>query len=427
MAVVSRWLSGLAVAAAVLAGPMVARADDAAKLVIRAFDPTIARLASGVPIDPAQLPTTPIAGPWSDPAAQQWMEQKLIQLEAEIIDPEIIRLGAQAEDQIRNATDEVGFYQAAKPGTDLAFDSQDRADRAAGLYIMLKAALAGRDDPWTFFHLGLYYELHPEQDGAPYTLSFYRRAADRDFIFGITNVLTLMRADPSVPADLQEAYLRYGLDMNAARGGEMMADRAYNFYLLNHPDRDPQGYLRKAAAAYRAAGDEISALELEYQMLFAGRDMPQDKLAALAKAKQGMAAGRPQLGGQIGAFYHRGEVVDYDRDLARDYYVACLRAPEPTAQCAVNLGVIYEDPARGSVDLPLAFALWYYGVRIGPEDSVAARIGRENLDRYAPQLSPAQKAQAEVYSEALQKGDLAALPDIRDARPVPELAGAAPQ
>ena len=164
-------------------------------------------------------------------------------------------------------------------------NSQDRADRTAGLYIMLKAALAGRDDPWTFLHLGVYYELHPEQDGAPYVGSFYRRVADRDFIFGITNTLTSMDADPAVPADLQEAYLRYGLDMNTARGGELIANHAYNFYLLNHPDRDPQGYLRKAAAAYRSAGDELSALELEYQMLYLGRDMPQDKLAALAKAK----------------------------------------------------------------------------------------------------------------------------------------------
>ena len=284
MASVSRWLSGIAVAVGVLAGPMAALADDGT-LVIRAFDPTIPRLAAGVPIDPAQLPTTPIAGPWSDPAAQQWMEQKLAQLDAEIIDPEIIRLGAEAENQIRTAADAASFYQAAKAGTDLALNSQDRADRTAGLYIMLKAALAGRDDPWTFLHLGVYYELHPEQDGAPYVGSFYRRAADRDFIFGITNTLTSMDAGPAVPADLQEAYLRYGLDMNTARGGELIANHAYNFYLLNHPDRDPQGYLRKAAAAYRSAGDELSALELEYQMLYLGRDMPQDKLAALAKAK----------------------------------------------------------------------------------------------------------------------------------------------
>lgn len=86
MASVSRWLSGIAVAVGILAGPMAALADDGT-LVIRAFDPTIPRLAAGVPIEPAQLPTTPIAGPWSDPAAQQWMEQKLMQLEAEIIDP----------------------------------------------------------------------------------------------------------------------------------------------------------------------------------------------------------------------------------------------------------------------------------------------------------------------------------------------------
>lgn len=421
-----RWLSGLAVAM-ILAGPLAAYADDGSALTIRAFDPTIPRLAAGVPVDPAQLPTTPVAGPWSDPEAQQWMEQKLTQLDAEIIDPEIIRLGAEAESRIPTATDEVGFYQAAKAGTDLALNSPDRDDRAAGLYIMLKAALAGRDDPWTFFHLGLYYELHPEQDGAPYTLSFYRRAADRDFIFGIANTLNMMSADPSVPVDVQEAYLRYGLDMNAAHGGELIADRARDFYLLHHPDRDPQGSLRKAAAAYRAAGDEPAALEMEYQMLYQGRDMPQDKLAALAKAKHAMAAGRPQLGGQIGAFYHAGDIVDADRDLARDYFVACLRAPEPTADCAVNLGAIYADPAQDKADLPLAVALWDYGVRIGPEDSAAARLGREKLTQTAPQLSAAQKAQAEVYLQALQDGDLSAMPHIRDARPVPELAGGAPQ
>ena len=427
MASVSRWLSGFAVAVTILAGPVAALADDGTELVIRAFDPTIPRLAAGVPLDPAQLPTTPIAGPWSDPAAQQWMEQKLIQLDAEIIDPEIIRLGAEVENQIRTATDAASFYQAAKTGTDLALNSQDRADRTAGLYIMLKAALAGRDDPWTFLHLGVYYELHPEQDGAPYVGSFYRRAADRDFIFGITNTLNAMDADPSVPTDLQEAYLRYGLDMNAALGNELVANHAYNFYLLNHPDRDPQGYLRKAAAAYRSAGDETSALELEYQMLYLGRDMPQDKLAALAKAKQGLAAGRTQMGGQVGAFYHLGEFVDYDRDLARDYYVACLRATAPTAQCAVDLGMVYEDADHDSVDLPLAVALWDYGIRIGPENTVAARLAHEKLDRYSPQLSEAEKAQVAAYSAALQKGDLSALPHVRDARPVPELAGGAPQ
>ena len=46
------------------------------------------------------------------------------------------------------------------------------------------------------------------------------------------------------------------------------------------------------------------------------------------------------MGGQVGAFYQLGEYVDYDRDLARDYYVACLRATAPTAQCAVNLGMM---------------------------------------------------------------------------------------
>ena len=75
-------------------------------------------------------------------------------------------------------------------------------------------------------------------------------------------------------------------------------------------------------------------------MLYLGRDMPQDKLAALAKAKQGLAAGRTEMGGQVGAFYQLGEYVDYDRDLARDYYVACLRATAPRAQCGVNLGLM---------------------------------------------------------------------------------------
>lgn len=133
------------------------------------------------------------------------------------------------------------------------------------------------------------------------------------------------------------------------------------------------------------------------------------------------------MGGQVGAFYHLGEFVDYDRDLARDYYVACLRAPEPTAQCAVDLGMVYEDADHDSVDLPLAVALWDYGIRIGPENTVAVRLAHEKLDRYSPQLTEAEKAQTATYSAALQNGDFSALPHIRDARPVPELAAGTPQ
>ena len=59
--------------------------------------------------------------------------------------------------------------------------------------------------------------------------------------------------------------------------------------------------------------------------------------------------------------------------------------------------------------------------------SVAARLAHEKLDRYSPQLTEAQKAQAAAYSAALQKGDFSALPHIRDARPVPELAAGTPQ
>lgn len=31
----------------------------------------------------------------------------------------------------------------------------------------------------------------------------------------------------------------------------------------------------------------------------------------------------------------------YDRDLARDYFVACLTGLEPDNLCAVNLGLLY--------------------------------------------------------------------------------------
>lgn len=82
---------------------------------------------------------------------------------------------------------------------------------------------------------------------------------------------------------------------------------------------------------------EASALELEYRMPSLGRDMPQDKVAALNTAKRAYAAGNTALGGQIGLFYQTGEFVNHDRGLACDYHVGCLRGRPSGAAGACRL------------------------------------------------------------------------------------------
>lgn len=53
------WLSAIVMAAGMVLLPVSVEVQNAPPLIVRCFDPTIERLGSGPPIDPAQLPTPP--------------------------------------------------------------------------------------------------------------------------------------------------------------------------------------------------------------------------------------------------------------------------------------------------------------------------------------------------------------------------------
>lgn len=74
-------------------GKVIATAQQAEILpeIYRTADPAVARTFQGMPTDLADLPTTPIA-PWDDLAVRGWMAETLKTLEAEIDDPETLRL-----------------------------------------------------------------------------------------------------------------------------------------------------------------------------------------------------------------------------------------------------------------------------------------------------------------------------------------------
>ncbi|MFV0408433.1 MAG: hypothetical protein ACK5LJ_01645 [Paracoccus sp. (in: a-proteobacteria)] len=213
--------------------------------------------------------------------------------EDEITDPEILRMASEAETRARNRSEPDSFYRSAKAGIDLAFDSADAMDQHDGLYIMFKAALAGRDEPFVFHHLTNYYEAHLFDDPSAmyFRKVFWHQAATCDFLPSLVNAVWQMQADGGAESDEMEAYLRYGVDLDAEDGGPHILPLVRDFYLNPLTGRDPQGYLRKVAERYRNLGDEQAASGLEYEMHRDNLDTNGDPAGKIDAAKAAIRAG----------------------------------------------------------------------------------------------------------------------------------------
>lgn len=377
------------------------------------------RIPQGPPVDPALLPTTPVAA-WDASGIRDWMTTTLATLDTEITDPEIRRMGEAAAEAALNATDEE-FYRASTEARALIYDSDAPEDHRKGLYILLKAATAGRDEPFTFMRLGSYLEEYALDNGSQFAADAYRLAADRDFLPAMVNLGIVAAGQPGFPPDDLEAYLRYGFNLEATDGAWHILGPLVDFYLADHPDRDSEGYLRKIAERYRQLGDEQYATRTEYRMHLHAREVRPDAKAELAAAKRALAAGNLWVANDIGLTYMQDGPL-YDRDLARDYFTACLTGLEPDNLCAVNLGSLYTLYNRDSVDLPLAIAFWKYAFELDAESNrnILSAVANDMATRVT-ELSPDELDLSDRYLEAIRAGDYSALPHVKDARPVPEM------
>lgn len=390
----------------------------------RIADPTITRISRGPPTDLAKLPTTPIA-PWDDSAVRDWMRTTLKTLEAEIDDPEIRRLGQQAADATLNATTAQALYEATGSAVPYLIEG-DATERKIALYILLKSAVTGRDDPYTMFRIAAYLEEYPETFGTEFLPDMYRLAADRDFLPAIVNFAHVAANGAYVPPDDLEAYLRYGVDMDGEDGGWNILSYLSNFYFYDFPDRDSQGYLHKVAKRYRQLGDEQRATMTEYQMYLDDREVTPAPVVQFAAARRALASGNFWVAGNIGLAYMNGDGVEYDRDLARDYLVTCLRF-EPMGSCAVNLAALYWRDFPNDKNSALAVAFYKYALDLDADGtSEAAANAREKLAERFPKLNADGIAQMDIYYAAITSGDYSKIPHLKDARPVPELAEDAP-
>ena len=401
-----------------------ARPDTTSTTVtaIRHPDPTLARIPQGSPTDLSRLPVTPIT-PWDDSGLRGWIEKTLATLEAEIDDAEVKRLGQEAAAAAGSATDTQTFYRATRSAIPFIYESDDPEDHRKGLYILLKAASSGRDEPFTFMRLGGYLEEFGKLGDAPFAPDAYRVAADRDFMPAIINLAIAVKDSIGFPPDDLEAYLLYGLDLNADDGGWNILSLVQNFYIFDQPERDPKDRLQQVVARYRDYGDEPEARLLEYSMYLYGRGVDFDPEQELAAAKRALAAGHDWIAGNIGQSYQEATGTPYDRDLARDYLMACVTSPEPRSFCAVNLGSVYLSYSRDSVDVPVALAFWKYALEIDdPQDAALLDVVRRDMPDRMRDLSPDEIALMDRYYEAILAGDFSAIPHVKDARPVPELA-----
>ena len=393
---------------------------DKAAPAYRTPAPDLARIPQGPPVDPALLPTTPVAA-WNASGLRGWMSTTLTALDSEITDPEVRRLGQAAAETALNATDEA-FYDASNSALPLLYESDAPEDHRKGLYILLKAATSGRDEPFTFLRLGSYLEERPLDDGSQFVADAYRLAADRDFLPAIVNLSVYASDNPGFPPDDLEAYLHYGFNLEATDGRWHIIGPLINFYLLDQPDRDTKGYLHLAAERYRELGDEKSAALTEYRMYLHTREVMPDAEAELTAAKRAVAAGNLWVANDIGLTYMQDGPL-YDRDLARDYFVACLTGLEPDNLCAVNLGSLYTNYDRGSVDLPLAIAFWKYAFELDPESNPdILNAVAEDMATRVHELSPDELILTDRYLTAILAEDYSGLPHVKDARPVPDMA-----
>lgn len=384
---------------------------DSAQDLIRQPEPDVDRIPQGMPRDPARSPDTAIY-PWDRSGVDGWIAAKIAALGPLVSSDQIREM---ALDQIlRERGGRLGLYfQVTYDALDLLWYGEEQ-DQIDGLYVILHKAAAG--DAYAAYNLAGHYEGQPGLDPSAPVADLYRLAADRDMLPAIINLANIWRSQSIAAPDEIEAYLRYGLDLDASDGGLNIIDYAYNFYVFDQPDRDPGGYLRIVRERYAAFGELRLALWSDATMYGTGRDAQIDLERAHRALMELVQMGDVQA--MTGAGYNmineNGAV--YDRDLVRDILVACLQRSDRAAGCALNLGSLYTQFARDSVDLPLAVALYRYAVELDP---VRGEIARREVDRFSADLTRSELELSQTYFAAIQGGDFSDLPHIRDAQPIP--------
>ena len=226
-----------------------------AKIEFRTVDTSKDRSRAG-PANDGTVPKEPIA-PWDRSALLAWMDQRIAELDPLVTDP---KHRAMAQDLTKRgeAPEAPHYFQSTYDAIALLFDGETPQEHQAGLWIMLQNAK--RDDAWAYHNLGNWYaNAGIAEPGSEFRFDLWRSAADRDFLPSAVNITAhwIWDAPNRVSDDVVEAYLRYGLDLDAEFGGWIIPEYVLNFYIYKMYRggiRSDDGYVQKihrAAAQVR--------------------------------------------------------------------------------------------------------------------------------------------------------------------------------
>ena len=116
----------------------------------------------------------------------------------------------------------------------------------------------------------------------------------------------------------------------------------------------------------------------------------------------------------VGYLYMGARGVAYNRNLARDYLVACLqRARNP--YCAQNLGSLYNTATRNSLVPVVAWA--FYQASIDWVGTPTSRL-LEDQRNMAARMGPDDMVLAKKMHQDILRGDFSAIPDVGEAQTI---------
>lgn len=373
----------------------------------------VPRIAQGLPAD-RSLAEGQI-WPWDNSKVQKWIDDEIARLDPLVTDEAYRQMTT--DFSIRSVGDdgqERGrYYTSTYDAIGLLFDG-DENESQAGLFVLLHMAKSG--DPWAYYNIANWLFYAPDVDQSIAT-GLYREAADREFLPAIVNLVLEWETAIAVSRDANEAYLRYGFDMNASDGHWNITNAMINYYVYDNPSYSSAGYLDRA---FETMLDTYGGGFRYHQhlgfRLDEGIDGPTDKAGSLREYLKSVELGGTWAFNRIGYKYMGGPErgANYDKDLARDYFLACLKI-DPVDHCALNLGSLYNTPSRNSVDYAIAHAFYRHGV--GMNGSTHALL-LDQISNILPAMSDDQMRRANAYFSDISRGDFSNIPHVKDARPV---------
>lgn len=369
------------------------------------------------------LRQTPIF-PWDDQAALSDIKEQIERLEQEGV-PEAFLTLAMSTDTEPSQTRNREIYTRDRTVLNLLFpDSEDdiaREKLRAARYVMFHSALEGR--PYVLYNLGnsLYRWPDPAMP-KDFHLTLWRLAADREMLPALVNFIATNRVDVSdLNADMAEAYLRYGFDLGAPGGEYQLVSNLVEFYGHYHTNREDDGYFRRALDRLSELGATAESKEWEAFARLDGYHLQQDVPLGLDILTSLLAEPDPRYHHYvtIGYAYANGNGVPRDLDLARDIYVACLRASQE-AGCAHNLGSYFVRPSEGVYKPILANALYF----------IAEKLASEQGAHHVVQLAQAEqehtKADFPIWGAHLKLNQYITLIENGQFEDIEELSGVRP-